>query len=128
MNNCDYIVTFSDDKWDYKDAQVVCRWLGLKSEYAEATIKSRYGKVSSTAFTMDDVECQGTEETLDDCSYNPVNNCKGNEAAGVICHGRKRKYLNFNNIFSVSDSPQIYLVNGRTKRYGNVLFANQPIW
>ena len=60
--------------------------LGLEPNYAEATIKSRFGKVSAN-FTVDEIKCKGTEETLDDCPYRTIEDCDENEGAGVICHG-----------------------------------------
>ena len=80
---------FSDDAWDRKDAQVACRMLGFIPEYAENTTKSRFGNVEDN-FIMDDVACKGTEDSLEDCRYHGIDNCEGKEAAGVICHGKKR--------------------------------------
>ena len=80
---------FSDDAWDQKDAQVVCRMLGFNPEYAENTTKSRFGNVEDN-FIMDAVACKGTEDSLEDCRYRGIDDCDGKEAAGVICHGKKR--------------------------------------
>ena len=51
---------------------------------ATAVSRSTYGSVP-TNFIMDDVNCAGTEGTLEDCSYNPIDNCGSSEGAGVIC-------------------------------------------
>ena len=75
---------FSDDSWDNRDAKVVCRMLGFSSNGARAVSRSAYGYVVDN-FIMDDVNCAGTEETLDDCRYNSRDNCSRREGAGVIC-------------------------------------------
>ena len=77
-------IFFSDDSWGNRDAQVVCRMLGYNSNGAIAKSGSTYGSVS-TNFIMDDVNCIGTEETLEDCNYSPSHNCGSSEGAGVIC-------------------------------------------
>ena len=89
MNNSILCHYFSDDAWDREDAQVVCRMLGLNTKYAENTTKSRFGNVEDN-FIMDNVACKGTEDSLEDCRYRGIDDCKGTEAAGVICHGKKR--------------------------------------
>ena len=82
-------LNFSDDIWDREDAQVACRMLGFNPEYAENTTKSRFGNVEDN-FIMDNVACKGTEDSLEDCRYRGIDDCKGTEAAGVICHGKER--------------------------------------
>ena len=37
-------------------------------------------------FAMDDVNCNGREEILQNCKYNSADNCGGGEGAGVICY------------------------------------------
>ena len=34
---------------------------------------------------MDDVNCNGSEDTLFDCRYNPKDDCATSEGAGAIC-------------------------------------------
>ena len=34
---------------------------------------------------MDDVNCAGDEIFIQDCAYNPYDNCGSHEGAGVIC-------------------------------------------
>ena len=50
------------------------------------TIKSRFGSVPSD-YSMDDVACDGTENSLLDCGYKKQDNCGRGEGAGVICEG-----------------------------------------
>ena len=81
-----YFLFFSDDYWDDSDARVVCRMLGFSSNGATAVLYSTYGSVVDN-FIMDDVNCDGTEDSLEDCSYSPTDNCGTSEGAGVICRG-----------------------------------------
>ena len=77
----------SDDHWDDKDAQVVCRMLGLNHYGAKATSSSHFGRVQVN-FAMDDLKCSGTERNLNDCPHNPRHNCGTHEGAGVRCHDK----------------------------------------
>ena len=52
------------------------------------TSQSRYGRVSSD-FGADDVDCEGTESGLAECSYRSQDDCGGGEGAGVICDASK---------------------------------------
>ena len=52
--------------------------------FGQATMKSHFGRVSST-FKMDDVRCTGNEASLLDCRHNTVDDCGPDEGAGVIC-------------------------------------------
>ena len=77
-----------DDRyWDFNDAQVVCRQLGF-SQAIGARSQSYYGQ-GSGIFWLDDVNCVGTELTIDDCSHRGwgVVNCynRNYEDAGVRC-------------------------------------------
>ena len=51
------------------------------------TSRSRFGAVPAD-FALDDVQCEGSEESLFDCLHSPDSNCGANEGAGVICQGR----------------------------------------
>ena len=84
--------------------------LGLNSDYATAVFYSTYGSVVDN-FIMDDVSCVGTEDSLEDCIYNPTDNCGTTEGAGVIC----RRF-------------DITLVGGSSSAEGNVFYQGRPIW
>merc|ERR1711971_140108 len=73
-----------DDKWDDRDAKVVCRMLGFSSDGAFATTQSQFGLVSGD-FIMDDVQCKGAEKDLNDCYHRDKHNCGAGEGAGVRC-------------------------------------------
>lgn len=49
--------TVCDDSWDIKDANVVCRMLGMGNATA-ATVRAKYGQGVGIVW-MDDVNCTG---------------------------------------------------------------------
>ena len=79
-----------DNEWDLRDADVVCRMLFNSSALA-ATTESAFGQVGHD-FAMDQVDCSGEEEDLHDCQHETEENCKGGEAAGVLCGGKYCRY------------------------------------
>ncbi|XP_066275078.1 uncharacterized protein [Branchiostoma lanceolatum] len=78
--------TVCDDSFDIQDANVVCRQLGydIASSYKES---SYFGRGSGSTW-LNNVDCDGDEETLLDCGSDGwgVHNCPGHyEDAGVVC-------------------------------------------
>merc|ERR1719309_1792143 len=102
-----------DDSWDTKDGVVVCRQLGFYG-LQEVTTLSRFGRVYSI-FAMDDVYCSGDEERLEDCQYNPSDNCDGGEGAGVICIPEPPPLKN------------VSLVGGYNRGEGSVMLDGFPL-
>ena len=76
--------TVCDDSWDINDAHVVCRELGYK--YARA-IRSGGASVGSGRIWLDEVNCDGNEESLSGCSHGGWGDedCSHSEDAGVEC-------------------------------------------
>ncbi|XP_014238862.1 lysyl oxidase homolog 3 [Trichogramma pretiosum] len=76
-----------DDEWDELEARVVCRQLGYGSARARATTRGNFGQ-ARRRYWMDDVICDGVEPELAKCRFNgwAKSDCRGDEAAGVVCH------------------------------------------
>ena len=87
--------TICDDSWDANDAAVVCNALGLPGR-ALAITRAGFGR-GSGEIMMDDVDCSGSEGSLDQCVHNGwrIHNCGHIDDAGVKCGvpDDTRKYL-----------------------------------
>ena len=82
-----------DDSWDSRDAEVVCRQLGLNTTRAFAFGMAPFGQ-GTGPIHLDEVGCTGREQTLISCPHNdPVgeHNCVHYEDAGVRCHLEGKK-------------------------------------
>ena len=79
--------TICDDLWDLNNAKVVCRQLGFRTALRAPT-KATFGQGRDRIW-LDNVHCNGTEKSIDDCSHNGwgENNCLHSEDAGVVCEG-----------------------------------------
>ena len=80
--------TICDDEWDNRDAQVVCRQLGFGSSGTALLAFQPYAS-SRTPIWLDNVNCNGQESRLIDCTHNGLenHNCVHFEDAGVTCAG-----------------------------------------
>ncbi|KAJ8040994.1 Neurotrypsin [Holothuria leucospilota] len=80
--------TVCDDDWDLDDAIVVCKELGYPG--AEAYFTNSYFGGGSGTIWLDNVECSGEENSLNDCTKNIMgnHNCVHAEDAGVTCTAR----------------------------------------
>ncbi|XP_042317045.1 neurotrypsin-like isoform X2 [Sceloporus undulatus] len=78
--------TICDDHWDDKDAEVVCRQLGL-SGIPKAISWAYFGQ-GLGPILLDEVECSGNELSLDQCKKSGWgdHNCDHIEDAGVTCN------------------------------------------
>ena len=82
--------TVCDDLWDDNDATVICKQLG----YSRGTAKvSAYFGEGSGLILLDDVNCNGGESSMFECSHRNFgeHDCKHNEDAGVVCFGQISK-------------------------------------
>ena len=78
-----------DDHWDDKDAQVVCRMLGFNKGVGFLGLNTNgghpFGNVPRADFSMDDVNCTGSEQSILDCPHKTKHNCSVKEGAGLRC-------------------------------------------
>lgn len=57
-----------DDKFDLREANVVCRELGFPSSVAVKP-NSFFGVPNRTRFVLDDLDCNGNESSLYSCKF-----------------------------------------------------------
>jgi len=77
--------TVCDNRWHLIDAQVVCGELGLDN-VVDARHSVYYGQGSGPIW-LDDLHCDGTEQTIGVCKHNGWgnHNCDHGHDAGVKC-------------------------------------------
>ena len=77
--------TICDDNWNIKNAEVICRMLGYPVALSSKG-NAAYG-VGSGTILLDDVQCDGDEANIADCSHSGwgVSNCGHAEDASVEC-------------------------------------------
>ena len=73
--------------WDIRDADVVCKMLGLGYKSAQSAPREAYFGDGLGVIWFDDFLCDGDEETLLDCSHAgvKVHNCRHSEDASAVC-------------------------------------------
>ena len=70
----------------------MCRQLGYVGGALKITKKSYFGRVNEV-FAMDNVNCSGKETQILDCGYQIEDDCTHGEAAGVVCRGNKKLFV-----------------------------------
>ena len=88
--------TVCDDRWDIRDARVVCRQLGYSSAVS-APKRAHFGQGTGIIW-LSQVSCQGDESSIMSCSYYPkgVQVCSHRDDASVICSRKHDIALLFN--------------------------------
>ncbi|NXP09526.1 C163A protein, partial [Thinocorus orbignyianus] len=81
--------TVCDDSWDTQDAEVACRQLGCGPALS-ALAGAAFGEGTSPIL-LEQVECQGTEASLQDCWARPGDSgaCHHKEDAAINCSGEQ---------------------------------------
>ncbi|XP_063177735.1 deleted in malignant brain tumors 1 protein-like [Chroicocephalus ridibundus] len=109
--------TVCDDSWDMRDAEVACRQLGC-GPAVSALAEAAFGEGSGPIW-LEQVECRGTEPSLQDCWARPGDSgaCRHKEDAAVICSET-----------SMAELGPVRLVNGRGRCAGRVESYYQGSW
>lgn len=72
--------------------KIIYRMLGYEDAVCAVT-RARFGRAArNVPILMDNVQCRGTEDVLDQCDFNGwrSHSCTHREDAGVICEDRKQ--------------------------------------
>ncbi|XP_078685532.1 uncharacterized protein LOC144918544 [Branchiostoma floridae x Branchiostoma belcheri] len=95
--------TVCDDGFDLKDAEVVCRMLGYPNVYG-IRLYAYFGRGPGPIY-MEDLQCDGTESSLFNCSHKGwgIHDCSRLNVVGVVC-----------------DHSRIRLVGGSSRKEGRV--------
>ncbi|PIK52969.1 putative deleted in malignant brain tumors 1 protein-like isoform X4 [Apostichopus japonicus] len=114
--------TVCDDEWDIHDADVVCRQLGYSG--GESAPGFAYFGEGITPILLDNVQCNGNENSLNDCVKNDigVHNCAHSEDAGVVCNDGQQLTTPSTGITSIR------LVGGNTDSEGRVEVFADGVW
>ncbi|KAJ8040995.1 Neurotrypsin [Holothuria leucospilota] len=93
--------TVCDDIWDLDDAMVVCKELGYPGAEAYFTL-AHFGEGTGVIW-LDDVDCSGDENSLNDCKKNSIgyHDCSHSEDAGVTCTEKSNEYLIYSEVSSI---------------------------
>ncbi|XP_031569045.1 deleted in malignant brain tumors 1 protein-like [Actinia tenebrosa] len=97
--------TVCDDSWDLKDANVVCRFLGLPKA-VDAPRNAAYGQGTGPIW-MNGVRCSGSESSLFQCEHKRLgpHSCRHYDDAGVACGLPPLISLNIANFTGEISSP-----------------------
>ncbi|XP_074710529.1 antigen WC1.1-like [Strix uralensis] len=103
--------TVCDDSWDIQDAEVACRQLGCGR--AVSALREAVFGMGMGPIWLEQVECQGTELSLQDCWARPGDSgaCRHKEDAAVRCSATPRM---------ATSPPQAVPTRGRQTSSGRV--------
>ncbi len=75
------------DDWDLTDGNVLCQQLGYPK--ALSVHHLAYYGIGSGPIQMDNVQCEGSEDRLDQCMFKGwgISDCSHDDDAGVACKG-----------------------------------------
>uniref|UniRef100_H3CEX2 SRCR domain-containing protein n=1 Tax=Tetraodon nigroviridis TaxID=99883 RepID=H3CEX2_TETNG len=127
--------TVCDDKWDIRDAQVVCRAMDCGS--AQTAKSNAYFGQGEGDIWLDDVDCRGNETSLLHCNHPGLgkNNCGHGEDAGVICSGWSTAPTNAlaewrsgTTTGGVRSGNPLRLINGTDRCSGRVEIRHNDQW
>ncbi|XP_053392372.1 zinc metalloproteinase nas-36-like isoform X2 [Mercenaria mercenaria] len=82
--------TVCDDRFDSREAEVVCHMLGYERLGAMPYMEAAYGQGNGPIW-VDELQCQGNEISVRDCLHSPwgLHDCGHKEDAGVKCRTKK---------------------------------------
>eukprot|EP00057_Strongylocentrotus_purpuratus_P012191 XP_011666665.1 PREDICTED: deleted in malignant brain tumors 1 protein [Strongylocentrotus purpuratus] len=85
---CENWGSVCDDHWSLDEAEVVCKDLGYSGADL-ALVAAAYG-LGSGPIWLDDVQCRGGEESLNQCNHNTIgtHDCAHEDDASVMCTAR----------------------------------------
>ncbi|XP_070555940.1 scavenger receptor cysteine-rich domain-containing protein DMBT1-like [Ptychodera flava] len=97
-----------DVGWDIKDAEVVCKEIGLTGAMRPALPGSGKGAPfpgnEDTVMSMKDVNCSGNEQSIFECDFkNDTTDCSQENAAGVYCNFPGYKGCYGNNVCGANE-------------------------
>ncbi|KAF1376550.1 hypothetical protein PFLUV_G00212640 [Perca fluviatilis] len=100
------------ESWDVNDANVVCRQLDCGRAHKITTV-AEYGHGTGHTW-IEQIECNGMESTLSQCSQRPFRDkkCNSTSVAGVLCTG----------------SLEVRLANGKDECSGRVEVRHGNVW
>ena len=110
-----YWSTICDTNWDYRDAKVICRQLGLPFGGVEAVFSGFFG-VGSGPIKLADVSCAGDEDSILQCLYATNHTCAHSDDAGVRCQEAECNETN------------VRLVGGASETEGRVEVCLGGLW
>ncbi|XP_059212966.1 deleted in malignant brain tumors 1 protein-like [Centropristis striata] len=104
--------TVCGEAWDENDADVVCRQLDCGRSH-KITTTTQYGTGTGHTWT-DQIECDGTESTLSQCTQRPftTRTCNTTSVAGVVC----------------TEAMEVRLANGKDACSGRVEVRHGNTW